>query len=722
MSSIYSRIRDYLLNFRHLVMIGFIIFIFIFGIASFLVYQNYWAMRMQINKDFNQQQLVLAQQSAIQISWTLRDIEITLHNLRHLLTGKPKKGHSEALTAVFEELKLKGLTQIGLIDSEGKALYHDGAGSLGSLDLERMTTGCKLDSSNHLILGPLQVEKVAAEKATVTSILCTPVVFAGAATGVLFAEVDVARLLSNVAQHIRSGQTGYSWIINQQGKFIYHPEDEFIGEDAFSARKKRKSSISYVQINQIMKDRMLNGEQGMGTYVSGWHRGLEGQMTKLIAFAPVESPLLPSDRIWSVAVVAPISEVADIIHKIYVRHFAAQAAIIAGMFVFGFLVFHYQQKVSWALEQRVHEQEEYLANILTCSLDGIVFIDTDNKIQLWNYGAEAIFGYTAEEMIGNTFHRLIPPEMDADKELERIQQEVGSKGFIKDYIAQRLTKSGRRITVSISRRIVTSDEGKMIGSSATIKDITEAMELDQHIYHTEKLASVGTLAAGVAHEINNPLSIVLGYADLLSEKFEPDSQEYEDLKMIEKNANHAKKIVENLLGFARTTEGLEETVDVAQSVNIVMNIVQNTLLTKKIKLVTQIPDNLPRVPGDSSEFQQVLFNLINNSMAAMDETGGTLTVSAYTKDGWVNLSVADTGIGISDAVKPKIFDPFFTTKKVGEGTGLGLSLCYGIVKKYGGDIKFKSRSAENNPEGYTGTTFTVSMPIHEPEEPEKEEI
>ena len=106
----------------------------------------------------------------------------------------------------------------------------------------------------------------------------------------------------------------------------------------------------------------------------------------------------------------------------------------------------------------------------------------------------------------------------------------------------------------------------------------------------------------------------------------------------------------------------------------------------------------------------------------MDETGGTLTVSAYTKDGWVNLSVADTGIGISDAVKPKIFDPFFTTKKVGEGTGLGLSLCYGIVKKYGGDIKFKSRSAENNPEGYTGTTFTVSMPIHEPEEPEKEEI
>jgi signal transduction histidine kinase len=324
-------------------------------------------------------------------------------------------------------------------------------------------------------------------------------------------------------------------------------------------------------------------------------------------------------------------------------------------------------------------------------------------------------------MIGDTFHRLIPPEMDADKELERIQQEVSSEGFIKDYTAQRLTKSGRRITVSISRRIVTSDEGKIIGSSATIKDITEKMEMDQHIYNAEKLASVGILAAGVAHEINNPLSIVLGFTDLLAERFEPGSQEHEDLKMIEKNANHAKKIVENLLGFARMTEGLEETVDISQSVNIVMNIVKNTLLTKKIELITQIPENLPRVRGDSREFQQVVFNLINNSMAAMTETGGTLTVSAYKKDGWVNLSVGDTGIGIPESAKPKIFDPFFTTKKVGEGTGLGLSLCYGIVKKYGGNIKFKSRSAENNPEGYTGTTFTVSMPIYEPEEPEKED-
>jgi PAS domain S-box-containing protein len=436
-------------------------------------------MRTQINRDFNQQQLVLAQQAAIQIVWILRDIEIGFDNLRHLLTGEPDHGHSEAMTAVFAELEIKGLKQIGLIDSEGKTLYQ--AGSPKSFDLEKITRDCKPDSAKQLILGPLEVEKVTAEKSTVTSMICTRIAFKERVTGVLFAKFDITELLRDVAAHIRSGKTGYSWIINKEGKFIYHPEDEFIGEDAFSARKKRKSHINYVQINRIMKDRMLNGQEGMGTYVSGWHRGVEGQITKLIAFAPVESPVLPAGRIWSVAAVAPISEVAAIIHRIYVRHFGAGAAIIAGMFVFGFLVFHYQEKISWALKQRVHEQEEHLSNILTCSQDGIVFIDTDNKIQMWNYGAEAIFEYTAEEMIGNTFHRVIPPEIDADEELKRIQQEVRSKGFIKDYTAQRLTKSGRRITVSISRRIVTSDEGEIIGSSATIKDITEKMELDQHI-------------------------------------------------------------------------------------------------------------------------------------------------------------------------------------------------------------------------------------------------
>jgi two-component system NtrC family sensor kinase len=181
--------------------------------------------------------------------------------------------------------------------------------------------------------------------------------------------------------------------------------------------------------------------------------------------------------------------------------------------------------------------------------------------------------------------------------------------------------------------------------------------------------------------------------------------------VIEQNARNASKVVQNLLGFARISEGLEDTVDVGRAVDTVLKIVQNTLMTKKITLVSDIPGDLPRVRGDTREFQQVVFNLINNAVAAMEATGGLLTVQVRADMDWVHLEVIDTGTGIPDRIKPQIFDPFFTTKKVGEGTGLGLSLCYGIVKKYGGAISFSSSSAEDDPQKPTGTRFSVSMPV-----------
>jgi two-component system NtrC family sensor kinase len=161
------------------------------------------------------------------------------------------------------------------------------------------------------------------------------------------------------------------------------------------------------------------------------------------------------------------------------------------------------------------------------------------------------------------------------------------------------------------------------------------------------------------------------------------------------------------------TEGLEDTVDVHHCVATVAGIVKNTLMTAKVELMNEVPEGLPRVCGDSREYQQVIFNLINNSVAAMKDEGGTLTLSASTEEGWVHLSVTDTGPGIPEKIKARVFDPFFTTKKVGEGTGLGLSLCYGIVTKYGGEMSFTSTNREDKPDEVPGTTFTVSMPVCE---------
>ncbi|MGC8756146.1 MAG: ATP-binding protein [bacterium] len=712
MSPFIKRIKKFinnLLGSKYFAGITLILFLLIIGIAFFLVYQNANIMKAQISNDFNQQQLILARQAANQIQLNLEDIETGIKSLKQLINGSSPLAIKEACMVIFKQNQNKGLIEIGFIDDKNNIFkVYDSSSTIstskGSMD--------DLKYAGNDRLGPLQIQNQSWGNTVITGEFYTDVKAIDSDIKKIFAKIDITKLVGNVTSNIRSGKTGYAWVIDEKGIFLYHPEKDFIGKDAFSVRKERKPYITFAQINQIMKDRMLDGKEGTGIYISGWHRGLhEGEIKKLIAYTPAHSSLLPAGRIWSVAVVAPVTEVAKAINSMYIRHFAAEVALITAIFLFGFIVIIYQQKISSTLREQVSEKEKYLSNILQNSVDAIIFIDNDNKIQTWNKGAELIFGYTADEMINQSFHKLVPPELNAEKELKDIENQVLTKGYVKNYIAPRVTKSGKRITVDISRTLVKTNDGKIIGSTAIIKDVTDKMELEQRIYNTEKLASIGTLASGVAHEINNPLSIILGFTDLLKEKFKEGTQEYEDLKIIEQHALHAKKIVENLLGFARVTEGLEDTVDVNYCINTVVNVVKNTLMIKKINIILDVPENLPKVRGDNREFQQVIFNLINNSVSAMEGKEGSITISARQTGDWVEVSVADTGMGIPDRIKPRVFDPFFTTKKVGEGTGLGLSLCYGIVKKYGGRISFTSVSKEDHPDQPSGTTFTVSLPI-----------
>jgi two-component system NtrC family sensor kinase len=705
-------LANFLLNFRYLVAVSSALFFIVLGVAFLLVYQNAEIMREQVNDDFNQQQLILARQAASQIRATLDEVLVEIDSLQKHLGTMPPELRGEAMLGVFERTRPKGLIEIGTMDSAAHIQDDHRAAGAHPTEPATVTDSCRKHGAETMILGPLWTDPSGQEELTLAGIFCAPIASEASAERLLFATLNVSQLVSRATQDIRSGKTGYAWAIDGYGAFLYHPEKDFIGRNAFEARQQREPYISFTEINRIMKERMLQGAEGTGTYVSGWHRGFHGQITKLIAFTPVKSPALAAGQLWSVAVVAPISEVAETLHRVYLRHFAAEAALIAGMFVFGLLGVINQRRLSQALEKRMGQQEEYMASILQNSVDGIIFVDKDNRVQVWNRGAELIFGYRPDEMVGQTFHRLIPPEIDADAELRRIHELMSSQGYVKDYIAPRMTKDGHRITVDISRTDVRSKEGDVIGSTVIIKDVTEKMQLEQRIYNTEKLASIGILAAGVAHEINNPLAIILGFTDLLMERFQPGSPEYEDLKIIAENGNHARKIVEDLLGFARITEGMEDILDVKHCIERVVNIVKNTLMTAKIELVMEVADSLPRVRGDAREFQQVIFNLVNNSVAAMRQKGGTLSIGARAENGWVHLTVSDTGAGILDKIKRRIFDPFFTTKKVGEGTGLGLSLCYGIVHKYGGRIGFTSVAAEDSPGGATGTTFTVSMPVY----------
>ena len=234
-------------------------------------------------------------------------------------------------------------------------------------------------------------------------------------------------------------------------------------------------------------------------------------------------------------------------------------------------------------------------------------------------------------------------------------------------------------------------------------------EKEQQINRSARLASLGTLAAGVAHEINNPIAIILGFADLLLEKTPPGTEAYEQLRIIDRQATACKTIVENLRSFGRAPKGAVETVDVNDELRRLLDIVRNTLLTEKVRCAVTLQEPLPPARCDPHGLQQVLLNLITNARGAM-KNGGTLKVRTRQADDRVVIEIGDTGHGIPRKHLERIFDPFFTTKAPGEGTGLGLSISHGIVEKAGGTITVESRDEDEVGAERSGTTFRVILP------------
>ncbi len=740
------RLAHWLANVPHLVMISTGVFLLIIGMAGALIYQDAFLVRDLISNEFNRQQLILARQAAFQIDDGLRDIEREMAELQHAIGTGEESLHTHAVEAAMRRTASKGLVELALVDPNGHVRFRRHVDRIEPLTPERIRAELQADGSQEMWLPPLREERDLHGRTMVTSTFFARPTTSTASSLLLMARLDASDLAARVAREIRSGMTGYAWVIDEEGRFLFHPTESFIGQPATEARARRSRQesgsepLTFTEINRIMKVRMLRGQEGTGSYVSGWHRGKRGRIVKLIAFAPIESKTLTFGHAWSVAVVAPIEEVAEALGDMYVRHYAAGGAVVMGVLIFGLLLAVYQLRVSQALKHQVeltqaslHETERIYRRIVEQATDLIYIFDLDRRIVLLNSQAMWVFSHLVitesqggilpdgtnpnreEVFIGRTINELMR-RPDGEFMDEKIDRVLSSKESITYEHSIPIGK--RKVRLSTRLVPVRDERGEIQYLLGISRDITEQREMERRIYNTEKLASIGTLAAGVAHEINNPLAVILGFTEMLAERFKEGSSEREDLEIIESNANNAKKIVENLLTFARVTEGMEDTLDVTRAVEAVLKVAHSTISKKDIEVRTDLAENLPRVRGDSREFQQVVFNLINNAVAAMEDNGGgVLSLSTAREGDWVRLTVRDTGTGIPERIQDQIYDPFFTTKKVGEGTGLGLSLCYGIVRKYGGKMSFSSVAEEDVPDGPTGTTFVVSMPVDRTDRP-----
>lgn len=536
-------------------------------------------------------------------------------------------------------------------------------------------------------------------------------------SGVVLLVVNVTRLVEKYTAHVTSGKTGYSWIIDDKGQFLYHPDKEFIGENAFAVREKREPKISFDAINRIQKEKMLTGLEGTGFYSSGWHRGLKGKIKKLIAYSPAFLSRKDPVKFWSVAVAAPVSEVEGVIHSLYMWQIVFQMVVVVALFAGGIRIILSELRYGKALKQEVQravtdlkESEERNRYLIESAEDIIVTIDEEGRIYSINpYGAH-LLDKISKDLLGKNLFSFFDPKSATLQEtlLKRVATTKKSKSL--EYQA---LIGNKEYWFHANFKPLLNAQGDILSVLGIIRNVSESKVVEQQLAHTEKLASLGSLAAGVAHEINNPLGIILGFTDLLMEKVKPGSQEVEILQTIERQGLQCKKIVENLLSFARIPEKSVDFSRVNDDLEKVLAVVQNTLLMRKIQLEKRFQPGLPEVRADSRQLQQVFLNIMNNAVDAMGKGGGYLTISSQLagETGQLEILFQDTGEGIEEDSLGKIFDPFFTTKGVGKGTGLGLSVSYAIITKFGGSISVvESKTAKKYP-GNSGTIFKITLPV-----------
>jgi two-component system, NtrC family, sensor kinase len=346
-------------------------------------------------------------------------------------------------------------------------------------------------------------------------------------------------------------------------------------------------------------------------------------------------------------------------------------------------------------------------NIIENCPDALVCIRKGGEIIIFNSAAEKLLGYRKQEVIGKmNIVSLYPPGMAKEIMKHMRCDEFGGPGTLQRQEAALIDKEGNRIPVSISAAIL-HDEGREWGSVGVFTDIRDKLKLEKQLLRSEKLSSLGKLSAGIAHEINQPLTGVLTFAHLLLRKFKDDDRTRKDLQTIVRETTRIRGIVQGILDFARETRMQKKARRIEHVLDQTLEIIVHQQRFFGITLQKDYDLAIPEVVVDSNLLEQVFMNIILNALDAMHGMG-TLSVRTGRNADWVEVSFSDTGRGMPEDVVDKIFDPFFTTKDSTEGTGMGLGLAvsYGIVKSHGGDIVVASKQGE-------GTTFTIRLPLED---------
>ncbi len=354
-------------------------------------------------------------------------------------------------------------------------------------------------------------------------------------------------------------------------------------------------------------------------------------------------------------------------------------------------------------QEQLEVTEEQYRNIIENSADAIITLNNDDQITSWNRGAEQILGWKREEIVGKSVEKIIPDDLLEKQELKCLAFGMHYRGYVSNYETERLKKDGKKVLVNLSESFIRNEKDDIIGRSQILRDLTDFKIREEQIQQSERLATVGHMAAGVAHEVGNPLTAISSLVQVCQRKTD-DPFIQDQLKKVRDHIQRITKIVRDLVDFSRPSSLKTEVMNVNEVIKSAVGLLKHDARCRSVTFNLELSSRLPGIEGVPDHIHQVVVNILLNAVDAMKGMRNPrVDIRTWQEDDITKIAIEDIGEGIPEKEMNRIFEPFFTTKEVGSGTGLGLSVSHGIITKMGGTIEVESEEGK-------GTTFTLSLP------------
>ncbi len=648
------------------------------------------SLQFETAEQFNKQQLLLAGSIAENIgsyiSFATRDVLNFSHMVSHEDVGS--RAALTELTRSIPRDKTIAKTCFGVLSQSGDLVFYEG---------------------DEKVLRPY-MQKIAGKgrslKDGVVSVIDAPSMlfvvahtYGGKRPGqIVFLSIGVNDIVNYFVRKINAAMGGYASIADAKGTLLYHlARADMIGKNLLGSDQECLSC----HVNFDLERKILRGEEkGEGRYIA------PSGTDKVLAFSAARAEGLS----WIIFISAPYSEITYTTKESMKLYSYLIISILATTIVISTLLVIFNKKRIQAteIEKRQEEMEQYaialeekvsdrtselmnekekLNTIVSAIGSGIILFDRNGRIQWSN---QAIRDMAGMDVVGMTCEELCSDcQVSGSYSQNNVETSMLSNlfGHIGKYY-------------QVTTAPVTGENGELHGYIRLIQDVTEIKKMEEQMTNSEKLASIGRLAAGIAHEIGNPLTSIFSFVQILRE-VEQDEFKKESLKTIYFHINRISEILKQLSGFTKMPLGEPKKCQINETIESSMNLIQYDKKAKDISFVKELSPSLPEITADCNQLSQVFVNLILNAVDAMPD-GGTLTVRSFINGSDIVLQFRDTGIGIPGENLMKIFDPFYTTKE--KGTGLGLAVSYNIVKKMNGTLAVESKAG-------SGSTFTITLPV-----------